>query len=75
MPQDLKYIVKQVTKRYGGWPETATHIRLDYDGEICFYTISQRCELDFYPKNVEKAKGKHLRSTRYTKEQFEKGTK
>lgn len=58
----LNYIRKHVTE----WPEGATNVRLDSDGEICFRTNFGYGRFDFYPSNDFK-KGDMVK---YTREQW-----
>lgn len=71
--KDLEFIRSVVTE----WPEFATAVRLDKDGEICFMGGSTHS--DFKPSDVKSAKAAFVQrggffeatGIHYTKEQWQ----
>lgn len=71
--KDLEFIRSVVTE----WPENATSVRLDKDGEICFFGTN--CKNDFRPADIKSAKAAFVprggfylgTGSHYTKEQWQ----
>jgi hypothetical protein len=68
----LEYIRTHVTQ----WPEGAKNVRLDGDGEICFFTDKDDQHCDFRPHDEFKGRyvGESSVGNFYTREQWQQPT-